>query len=150
MASQGILRDSEGIPLLWFWAKVATTTSDETEVEAIVKGIELCKQYGHNNFEIETDSVYAIRAFQGKVYEPNLVYKTRKYKNYRHRILHVLRQQNLAADILAKNGRNQQDLVSVNYHTLPKQIKLQIFLDRVGLGNFRKRNNKNIKDFYEM
>ncbi|KAL3626818.1 hypothetical protein CASFOL_029390 [Castilleja foliolosa] len=134
----GIVRDDEGNPVTFFWGKVTADDPESTEVEAINMGIDQCNKLGIHVTEIETDSTMAIRAFQGKINNPNLTYRSRRNSINSRKIYLVRREQNAVADALAKFARNNEECASNNFQVLPSEIKRLIFHDRIGLQVYRK------------
>ncbi|KAL3635943.1 hypothetical protein CASFOL_020490 [Castilleja foliolosa] len=135
----GIIRTEDGTPELVFWRKVHTSDPISTEITAITIAIDICDKNGYGNFEIESDSEQAVHIFQGKIKAPSLNYIARRYRDRDIRIGHVLREQNMVADLIAKFARDKEDNDNCPYNQLPLHVKHQIFQERIGLGAYRRR-----------
>ncbi|KAL3643785.1 hypothetical protein CASFOL_014600 [Castilleja foliolosa] len=134
----GIIRDCEGNLIFSFWGKSEDNDAAETEIDAINRGIDCCIRKGLNNVTIETDSTMAIRAFQGKINNPMLIYRTRRHRGLYPDINLIYREQNATADKLAKWARNHGDGETEKYHELPSEIRLQIYHDKTGIPKYRR------------
>ncbi|KAL3625603.1 hypothetical protein CASFOL_030548 [Castilleja foliolosa] len=107
--ARGILRNEDGLPVFSFWGKVLSTDPETTEVEAINLGLDHCYLRGISNFELETDSMAAAKAFYGNSSNLHLTYRTRRHRNQHTKIKIILREQNSVADLLAKWARIHGD-----------------------------------------
>ncbi|KAL3631229.1 hypothetical protein CASFOL_024213 [Castilleja foliolosa] len=135
----GIIKNADGIPALAFWRKVRTLDPLSTEIAAITTAMDICDKNGYDNVEIESDSEQAIRIIQGKIKVPVLNYIARRYRDRGIPIYHVLREQNMVADLIAKSARTKEDNDNCSYMQLPLNVKHQIFQERIGLGVYRRR-----------
>ncbi|KAL3619426.1 hypothetical protein CASFOL_036996 [Castilleja foliolosa] len=137
----GIIRDAAGDPLTVFWYKTNSPNINSAEFEALQLGIDIAKNLGLHlkDIEVETDSQFVVRAIKGDLLDPNLTYAARKLRNKIKQISHVHREQNLVADISAKMAHTRGDAVIEVYKLLPRDIKIQIFLDKMEIPNYRNK-----------
>ncbi|KAL3641435.1 hypothetical protein CASFOL_016403 [Castilleja foliolosa] len=134
----GIIRDWNGTPIFSYWGKSTASDAAETEIDAINRGIDYCIKKGLSTVTIESDSTAAIRAFQGKINNPLLIYRARRHRNIYPQINLIYREQNATADMLAKLARKRIEGETHRYHELPTDIRQQIFLDKNGIPKYRK------------
>ncbi|KAL3636475.1 hypothetical protein CASFOL_021022 [Castilleja foliolosa] len=80
-----------------------------------------------------------VNAIGGKCIDPHLTYIARKIRKRLKTITHVNREQNLTADLLAKTAHSSDDVEIGSYRSMPREIKLQIFMDKIGIANYRKK-----------
>ncbi|KAL3629747.1 hypothetical protein CASFOL_026969 [Castilleja foliolosa] len=121
-----------------FWEKIDSTSIDFAEMEAIVRGIRLCRSMGIGVFQIETDSIAVFKAAKENSNNPALIYMARKNAIGEHNIDHIHREENIVADLLAKASRSNDDKTFQLYSQLPTDIRKAIYLDKIGVPSYRK------------
>ncbi|KAL3613262.1 hypothetical protein CASFOL_042885 [Castilleja foliolosa] len=137
----GIIRNEMGDMVRAFWKKIELTTIDFVEMEAIIHGVHLCNSMGIDRCQTETDSMAVFKAATGSSRNPALTYMARKNGlNGRH-IVHIHREQNVVADLLAKIARSEADDTPQIHSHLPGHIRAAFQLDKIGLQNYRKGNS---------
>ncbi|KAL3636801.1 hypothetical protein CASFOL_019100 [Castilleja foliolosa] len=134
----GILRDEHGNFKMAFWGKVDTNSIDETEIRAVMVGIEKCTGKGYTNISVETDSINTIKLINEGMHSYNLTYEARKCKNPNFSYAKIYREQNHVADALAKNAKNGDNWDCTNLNQIPKDIRKLVYLDSLGLDYYRR------------
>ncbi|KAL3628678.1 hypothetical protein CASFOL_027724 [Castilleja foliolosa] len=131
----GVIRGKDGSFVAAFSCRLRATNIVEAETEAICKGIVFYKTMGLEGVTVETDSREAIGAFQGHGGDFKAIYLARQHARPVPQIAHIWRQQNTVADSLAKLKINK---IFRNFQELPRNIKRDLFFNRIGLPLFRK------------
>lgn len=106
----GILRNSAGYVLGYFSRKVVAQRADEAEVLAILYALLYCQQFVVFNVEVESDSMLAVGWVKGLKIRPWKMTNELNMIDYLMPVVlcsgvrHILREGNLEADALAKQG----------------------------------------------
>lgn len=136
------MRDSQGEFVCGFSHPYNSDDVVETELRALLDGMNLCRTLGLPNVCIESDATLVVNMLE-EMTQPHwcYVYWRRRVKTIRHyfgTMRFIYREQNKVADQLAKNAlglSEKQEFVRVR--DLATSIQKLIFLDRIGIPNFR-------------
>lgn len=141
-AGGGILQDRNGDFMWGFSVPYLSEDSTEAEILALYGGLKHCVETGMIGISIETDTSMVVNMLRDASSIPwHFVYLIRRVKSL---LMHVgevkliFREQNMAADKLAKMAFGAMGKKVFNsIHEVPRSVQKIIFLDRVGILNFR-------------
>nr|XP_027099065.1 uncharacterized protein LOC113718354 [Coffea arabica] len=141
----GVLRDSNGIPLIGFSAYFGETTCLCAEVRALLIGLQTCVHRGFGNLCVQSDSLVLIGILQHRIQCP---WKIRRdirqiwqFVKDPHRFSHCYREANKVADALSNVGVSHpehQVKLYESFNTFPTMARGAIRLDRLGMPSIRK------------
>ncbi|XP_027152155.1 uncharacterized protein LOC113758673 [Coffea eugenioides] len=104
----GVLRDSNGIPLIGFSAYFGETTCLRAEARALLLGLQICVHRGFENLYVQSDSLALVRILQHCTYCPwHIRLEVRqiwKLVEDPDRFSHCYREANTVADVLSNEG----------------------------------------------
>lgn len=137
----GIFRDHRGQWLLGYYGKQECSSSLETEIWGIYRGLTIMLEKGYNNISIESDSLIAVQLInEGPNKEHPQIDLIKEAKNLLARtcslLSHVFREANLCADHLAHLGAQQAEPLVVLEES-PPSIRTLVLEDALGVGQFR-------------
>nr|XP_027108979.1 uncharacterized protein LOC113728817 [Coffea arabica] len=141
----GVLRDSNGIPLIGFSAYLGETTSLCAEVRALLIGLQTCVHRGFQNLYVQSDSLLLVGILQNRIQCP---WKIRREIRQiwqlvkdPDRFSHCYREANKVADVLSNVGvfhpEHQVKLYEA-FNSFPTMARGAIRLDRLGMPSIRK------------
>ena len=141
----GVLRDSNGIPLIGFSAYLGETTSLCAEVRALLIGLQTCVHRGFQNLYVQSDSLLLVGILQNRIQCP---WKIRREIRQiwqlvkdPDRFSHCYREANKVADALSNVGvfhpEHQVKLYEA-FNSFPTMARGAIRLDRLGMPSIRK------------
>ena len=141
----GVLRDSNGIPLIGFSAYSGETTCLCAEVRALLIGLQTCVHRGFGNLCVQSDSLVLIGILQHRIQCP---WKIRRdirqiwqFVKDPHRFSHCYREANTVANALSNVGVSHpehQVKLYESFNTFPTMARGAIRLDRLGMPSIRK------------
>jgi len=137
-ACRGLFRDSRGYFLGAFVCNIGVASVFHSEVLAFILAIEHAVSHGWRNVWLESDSTGALLIFSNPSLVPFLLQN--RWHNARNLgiqiiLSHIFREGDSCADRLANLGH--AILGSVWLDTLPSEVHLDFYRDRVGLPNYR-------------
>jgi len=137
-ACGGLFWDSHGSFLGAFVCNIGVASVFHLEVLAFIPAMKHAANHGWRNVWLESDSSSAILIFSNPSLVPLLL--RNRWHNARSlgiQIIasHIFREGNCCADMLVNMGHDIQGSVWIS--TLPTELHLDFFRDRVGLPNYR-------------
>ncbi|KAL3651885.1 hypothetical protein CASFOL_004887 [Castilleja foliolosa] len=118
-----IIRNHKGDMVAAFWCTLHTSDVDTTEMMVVAKRIDLCRQLGIENVQIETDSMAVVKASRNNTNNPDESYLTRKYRTHLNHTHHIRREQNGASNLLAKKAILEKENTSKMIGQLPLKLE---------------------------
>lgn len=140
-AGSGVVRDRRGEFICGYAAPYEPSDVIAAELQALYDGMRLCMAKGITGVCIEADAAMVVDMVKGDKQDYwRYTYQVRKVKAllpYFDSINHIVREQNMVADSLAKSaldasGKNE----FTSIQNVPRHIQQLIFLDRIGIPNF--------------
>lgn len=137
----GIFRDHRGQWLLGFYGKREYSSSLETEIWGIYRGLTIMLEKGYNNICIESDSLDAVQLINdGPNEEHPQTELIKEAKNLLTRtcslLKHVFREANQCSDHLARLGAEQAEPLVI-LEDSPQSIRTFVLEDALGAGQVR-------------
>lgn len=143
-AGGGLLRDQNGNAIFAFSSFYGDQSTIQSELQAIMEGLQICRQRGIHNLIIESDSMLAVNMITAKMKDAwEVSYLIRRCRNLMQddwSISHIFREQNAVADRLAQLAYNHKtSKVFHSYHDLDVIVRhdIFIFMDKMGLPKYR-------------
>ncbi|XP_027082553.1 uncharacterized protein [Coffea arabica] len=141
----GVLRDSNGLPLIGFSAYFGETTCLRAEARALLIGLQTCAQRCFRNIYVQSDSLVLIGILQHRIQCPwhirRIIRQIWQFMEDPDRFSHCYREANKVADVLSNVGVSHPDQQIKIYETLntfPTMARGAIRLDRLGMPSIRK------------
>ncbi|GLT29719.1 hypothetical protein SLA2020_045650 [Shorea laevis] len=134
----GLFRNSQGRWLLRYTRNIGYTTALAAELWAIRDGLQIAINMHFNSIIVETDCyvAYQLISTTDNRHHPHstLIMDCKALMNMipQVRLRHVLRQSNMAADMMAKKGAHAPDFVVL--YDCPVDVDLLCLADVVGVG----------------
>lgn len=139
----GIIRDFQGVVKAAFSAHFGHGTNNEAELQAILEGIRLCKQFHFFNVVIESDSRIVVDWFRKR--RCTLWYLwdfwddlMNELEGLNFEVVHQYRKGNGAADFLARDGETGKNEVYEGHNCLPRRLKGITRMKKLGIPYLRK------------
>ncbi|KAL3622859.1 hypothetical protein CASFOL_033248 [Castilleja foliolosa] len=131
----GILRDADGNMIFAYNGASDKTDIDQVETQALIIGIEICKEKGIDTsiINIEIDSLNT------SIMDIDMTYLVRRHEIELNKTRHIFREQNLAAEALSKLDSPHQLQLKMNMKELHPKIQQIIRWDKNGGLNYRKK-----------
>ncbi|WRX24224.1 Ribonuclease H domain - like 10 [Theobroma cacao] len=135
-ASGGVLRDHAGKLIFGFSENIDPCNSLQAELQALLRGLLLCKEHRIEKLWIEMDALVAIQLIQlSKKGSHDIRYLLESIRmclrSFSYRILHIFREGNQAVDFLSNEGHNHQNLCL--FTEAQDQLQGMLKLDRLNL-----------------
>ncbi|GAA0152030.1 hypothetical protein LIER_37404 [Lithospermum erythrorhizon] len=137
----GILRNCQGefIGAVNFFCKA--TSPLHSEMLAALKVLQWCFDQGYQNLEVESDSLSLVQMIASQNYHWSTYNLMKEVTNLllstKSKITHIKREQNKAADMLAREAMNLKGSLIFLPHQIGKKIKGLIELERRGIPYIR-------------
>ncbi|XP_071902759.1 uncharacterized protein [Coffea arabica] len=141
----GVLRDSNGIPLIGFSTYLGETTSLCAEARALLIGLQTCVHRGIDNLYVQSDSLILVGILQNRLQCP---WKIRREIRQiwqlvkdPDRFSHCYREANKVADALSNVGvlhPEHQIKFYEAFSSFPTMARGALRLDRLGMPSIRK------------
>ncbi|CAI9759581.1 unnamed protein product [Fraxinus pennsylvanica] len=138
----GVIRDHDGNLVAGFCVKYGHGSNNEAELRAVISGVELCKEMGFQQVEIECDSAVVVNWLTHSLckiwylwdYWDELL---KLLSGISFTISHQYREANSAADLLARQGADGLTMRYMQSDQIPKLLRGIIRMDKLGLPNIR-------------
>ena len=139
----GILRNHMGNWLVGFSLHLGISSNNMAELVAVRQGLTLAWDMGFKFIQLELDSITVVHWLTGMcvTYLPHMIPLICDCRNLMDReweiqVLHIYREANDCADVLAKWGTHQQHLLAV-YSSCPTFVSVSYMRDLADLGTSR-------------
>lgn len=141
-AGGGVVRDHRGDFVCSFSSPYDCADAMEAELAALLEGMRMCQAQELVNVCIEMDSALAVKMIDdSSQIQWRYVHIVRRIKERRHyfkSVKFIYREQNMVAVHLAKDALGASEKTDYfRIQDLPMRTQKLIFLDRIGLPNFR-------------
>lgn len=141
-AGGGLVRDRQGDFKFGFSTPYDHDDALGAELQALCDGMKMCIEQQISSVCVEVDAAMVIHMLKDKeTVQWKYVYILRRVKAFMSSldtVRLIYREQNMAADKLAKSavgGSMKQEFFSIN--EIPRSVQKIIFLNRIGIPNFR-------------
>ncbi|XP_071925655.1 uncharacterized protein [Coffea arabica] len=141
----GVLRDSNGLPLIGFSAYFGETTCLHAEARALLIGLQISAHSGYLNLYVQSDSLILIGILQHRIHCPwhirRVIRQIWQIMDDPDRFSHCYREANTVADVLSNEGVShpqQQLKIYETFNTFPPMARGAIRLDKLGMPSIRK------------
>ncbi|XP_071927455.1 uncharacterized protein [Coffea arabica] len=144
-AGGGVLRESNGLPLIGFSAYFGETTCLLAEARALLIGLQISAHRGFLNLNVQSDSLLLIGILQHRIHCPwhirRVIRQIWQIMEDPDRFSHCYREANTVADVLSNEGVShpqQQLRIYETFNTFPPMARGAIRLDKLGMPSIRK------------
>nr|XP_027109431.1 uncharacterized protein LOC113729321 [Coffea arabica] len=128
----GILRDSNGLPLIGFSAYLGETTCIRAEARALLIGLQTCVHKGFGNLYVQSDSLVLVGILQHRIQCPwqirREIRQIWQFVEDPDRFSHCYREANTVVDVLSNvsvSHPEQQVKIYETFNTLPRMARGQ-------------------------